>query len=275
MDNKPATVVEPKKENHKPLTFKEVFSILCSSCAALIALALGGSYIWGLDIDKAASFILNFITPAISLVTLWLLFKAYETQTRELAVASDALKNSADEMKATNENARMTRLENVCFNMFDRYKEELSSIAVSGATGITAMSFIMDDITRMLDNDFLSNKDLYNKMNDVEKYEYMAQYCYLQLTNSKRFSEIWNTVRILAAMYNVILESGITKEKAEYLTIAIYVLLKPVELFFFKLIVGQEVNYTKTRQGLEYHSLNSKGYNVYLLIKDNLKHSPI
>lgn len=198
------------------------------------------------EFGQLGDFFNGIAAPVLSLITIILLYNSFLVQKEELKTASKALEQSVEEMKKSaaimeraEQNAKLERLESICFKLLEKYENSRNSIWPNRSTKYNIGDYLPSMNTKHL---IIALKlKIVNNNNQVDKrmIDQFLNSFIEKLKEENHYNEIKSLVYKFIAIYNCILNSKISPEELKYLRFAINNYLTNEEMFFVKLFINQ------------------------------------
>ncbi len=212
------------------------------------------------NFGQLGDFFNGIAAPVLSLITIILLYNSFLVQKEELKTASKALEESVKEMaksaaimERTEQNAKLERLESICFKLLDKYENSRDKFRINSGT---AQVIPYEDIQALkrIHATYLSpvnelsfkvkvkvdqikvEKNTILEMQDVDD---CLNYIFDSLKKETYFEELKSLVDKFIAIYKCIDSSGLNYSLTEDLVFAIDTQVSKEELFFIKLFINQ------------------------------------
>lgn len=222
------------------------------------------------NFGQLGDFFNGIAAPVLSLITIILLYNSFLVQKEELKTASKALEESVKEMaksaaimERSEQNAKLERLESICFKLLDKYENSRDKIWPNRNTNQNIGDYLPGMTTKHL---FITLKlKIADNNNQVDK-KMIDQFLNSFIDKFKEqnyYKEIQSLVYKFLAIYNCILNSKMSVEQLQYLRFAINNYLTEEEMFFVRLFINQLNDLSNLRTELEPFGIVSTSEAIY------------
>lgn len=230
------------------------------------------------NFGQLGDFFNGIAAPVLSLITIILLYNSFLVQKEELTATRQALEQSTKEMQNSvasmeraEQNAKLERLESICFKLLDKYEDSRNSVWSDRSSKYN----IGDYLPRMNTKYHIIKLKLkiVNNNNQVDKrmIDQFLNSFIEKLKEENHYNEIKSLVYKFIAIYNCILSSKILPEELKYLRFAINNYLTNEEMFFVKLFINQLDDLKNLRTELSPFGIESTSESIYELhIKEEI-----
>ncbi len=223
------------------------------------------------EFDKIGNFFNGIAAPVLSLITIILLYNSFLVQKEELKTASDALKQSVEEMKnsaaimeRTEQNAKLERLESIVFKLLEKYENSRDNFVIDNNKGINAFKTVKNTLltlcfTNAIAEQHYSNLELKSVKERDKLVDKLINAMFNTLKKEKYYNDIQSLIYKFIAVYKCILHSNIPSDKLDYLRFAINNHLTKEEMLFVKLFINQLDDLSNLRTELDPFIHSSSG----------------